>query len=267
MFLVFLKACLFLASLRMQFTFECKRKRCFNKNANFTPLPSGQDGERYKGRFTGLSVEIVDPEQAKSLHDNGCFGKGSKSRGGPASGDENETLFLGMEESCFLAHYLNVLDITNSAGYLMDFCMFVEVAKEHNEKFVENLASYVYLKSKNWVIKSGIKFGGDFRKFLTEELRNIYTNFPFLVIYKQSPRLYHASFLVIVQKPGDTDHYQSKNLKGVQRVAETSDKDVLLLTVQPPKKISSSRDLQEATVTETIVRRFNYLTFVQSKQQ
>ncbi|XP_002079665.2 probable tRNA-splicing endonuclease subunit Sen2 [Drosophila simulans] len=241
--------CLFLASLRMQFTFCCKRKRCYNKNANFAPLPRGQDGERYKGRFTGLSVEIVDPEQAKSLHDNGCFGKGSKSRGGPESGDEDEILLLGMEESCFLAHYLNVLDITNLAGNFMDFHMFVEVAKDQNDKFVENLASYVYLKSKNWVIKSGIKFGGDF------------------LIYKQSPRLYHASFLVIVQRPGDTDHYQSKNLKGVQRVAETSDKDVLILTVQPPKEISSSRDLKEATVTETIVRRFNYLTFVQSKQQ
>ncbi|XP_039482291.1 tRNA-splicing endonuclease subunit Sen2-2 [Drosophila santomea] len=236
-------------TLRMQLTFACKRKRCSNKNVNSTPLPSCQDGERYKGRFTGLSVEIVDPEQAKSLYDNGCFGKGSKSRGAPESGDEDETLLLGMEESCFLAHYLKVLDIRNSAGCFMDFHRFVEVAKEQNDKFLENLASYVYFKSKNWVIKSGIKFGGDF------------------LIYKQSPRLYHASFLVIVQKPGDSDHYQSKNLKGVQRVAETSDKDVLLLTVQAPKDISCPRDLQEATVTETIVRRFNYLTFVQSKQQ
>ncbi|XP_016936307.3 uncharacterized protein Tsen2 isoform X1 [Drosophila suzukii] len=233
----------------MQFSFPCKRKRCFHKNVNYTPFPSCENGERHQGRFTGLSVEIIDPVQAKSLYDSGCFGKGSKSRGGPASGDEDETLLLGLEESCFLAYYLNTLEITNLAGSSMDFQVFLEAAKKLNERFVENLACYLYLKSKNWVIKSGIKFGGDF------------------LIYKQSPRLYHASFLVIVQTSCDTDYYQSKNLKGVQRVAETSDKDVLLLTVHRPKDVLSPKVLQETTVTETIVRRFNYLTFVQSKQQ
>ncbi|KAI8042000.1 tRNA-splicing endonuclease subunit Sen2 [Drosophila gunungcola] len=233
----------------MQFTFPCKRKRCYNKNFSFTPFPSCENRNRVQGRFTGLSVEIIDPGGAKSLYDNGCFGKGSKSRGGPTSGDEDETLLLGMEESCFLAYFLEILDIKSPTGALMDFHMFFKAAIELNERFVENLACYLYLKSKNWVIKSGIKFGGDF------------------LVYKQSPSLYHASFLVIVQMPSDLDYYKSKNLKGVQRVAETSDKDVLLLTVHKPKDIAKPEDLQETRVTETIVRRFNYLTFVQSKQQ
>jgi len=153
----------------MQFSFPCKRKRCFHKNVNYTPFPSCENGERHQGRFTGLSVEIIDPVQAKSLYDSGCFGKGSKSRGGPASGAEDETLLLGLEESCFLAYYLNTLEITNLAGSSMDFQTFLESAKMLNERFVENLACYLYLKSKNWVIKSGIKFGGDFRKFLARE--------------------------------------------------------------------------------------------------
>ncbi|XP_016969381.1 tRNA-splicing endonuclease subunit Sen2 [Drosophila rhopaloa] len=233
----------------MQFTFPCKRKRCYNKNINFTPFPNCENGDRVQGRFTGLSVEIIDPSQAKSLYDNGCFGKGSKSRGGPASGDEDEVLFLGMEESCFLAFYLDILDITCTTGGIMDFQMFLKLAMDLNERFVENLACYLYLKSKNWVIKSGIKFGGDF------------------LIYKQSPSLYHASFLVIVQVSSDLEYYKSKNLKGVQRVAETSDKDVLLLTVNKPKDIATPKELKETKITETIVRRFNYLTFVQSKQQ
>ncbi|XP_050740920.1 uncharacterized protein LOC108035070 isoform X2 [Drosophila biarmipes] len=146
----------------MQFSFPCKRKRCSNKNVNFTPFPSCVDGERHQGRFTGLSVEIIDPDQAKSLYDSGCFGKGSKSRGGPASGDEDETLLLGLEESCFLAYYLNTLEISDLAGSSMDFQAFIEAAQQLNERFVESLACYLCLKSKNWVIKSGIKFGGDF---------------------------------------------------------------------------------------------------------
>ncbi|XP_017056425.1 tRNA-splicing endonuclease subunit Sen2-1 [Drosophila ficusphila] len=233
----------------MQYSFHCKKKRCFNKSVNCNPFPSCENGERYQGRFTGLAVEIPDPVQAKNLYDNGCFGKGSKSRGGLASGDEDEKLLLGMEESCFLAYYLEVLEITSLSGSAIDFHLFMKAAKELNARFVENLACYVYLKSKNWVIKSGIKFGGDF------------------LIYKQSPRLYHASFLVLVQTPSEIEYYQSKNLKGIQRVAETSDKDVLLLIVNHASDLTKPLDLGKTTVTETIVRRFNYITFVQSKQQ
>ncbi|SPP82289.1 tRNA-splicing endonuclease subunit Sen2 [Drosophila guanche] len=235
----------------MQFTFQCKKKRCSFRNSNATPLP--EQGERYHGVFTGLSVEISEPTQAKSLHDSGCYGKGSKSRGGPASGDEDETLLLGLEESCFLAFYLKVLDIQNLSGTSLGWEEFLKAAKDLNDRFVENLACYLYLKSKNWVIKSGIKFGGDF------------------LIYKQSPQHFHASFLVIVQTPADFDYYQPKNLKGVQRVAETSDKDVLLLTVVQPKEddsnLATPEALKDISVTETIVRRFNYSSFVQSKQK
>ncbi|EDW28748.1 GL18779 [Drosophila persimilis] len=244
----------------MQFTFQCKKKRCNFRNSNATPFPICEQGERYHGVLTGLSVEISDSTQSQSLHDNGCYGKGSKSRGGPASGDEDETLLLGLEESCFLAYYLKVLEIKNQSGTSVDWEGFLKVAQDLNDRFLENLACYLYLKSKNWVIKSGIKFGGDF------------------LIYKQSPRNFHASFLVIVQTHSDLDYYQPKNLKGVQRVAETSDKDVLLLTVDcrtvltvgQPKEdsshIATPEALKEISVTETIVRRFNYSSFVQSKQ-
>ncbi|KAH8413193.1 hypothetical protein KR009_008689 [Drosophila setifemur] len=232
----------------MKFTFHCKRKRCNYRNQNSTPFPICEDGQRYRGAFNGLSVVISDPIQAKSIYENGCYGKGSKSRGGPASG-EDETLLLGLEESCFLAYYLEVLEIENVSGIVMDWMEFLKTARELNERFVENLACYLYLKSKTWVVKSGIKFGGDF------------------LIYKQSPRLFHASFLVVVQTPSDSDYYQTKNLKGVQRVAETSDKDVLLLRVSQTENVTLPGDLQDVRVTETIVRRFNYSTFVQSKQQ
>ncbi|EDV33424.1 uncharacterized protein Dana_GF20864 [Drosophila ananassae] len=229
----------------MDFTFNCKRKRCPYKNYNFAPFPTG---EICQGVFNGLSVEVTDAQQGRSLYDNGCYGKGSKSRGGPASGEQDETLLLGLEESCFLAFYLGKLEIKSLSGDTMDWETFLNAAKELNERFLDNLACYLYLKAKNWVIKSGIKFGGDF------------------LIYKESPRLYHASFLVIVQTSDDGDYYQPKNLKGVQRVAETSDKDVLILRVSQPKEITTPEDIQEITVTETIVRRFNYSSFVQSKQ-
>lgn len=146
---------------KMDFTFNCKRKRCQYKNYNFAPFPTG---EICQGVFNGLSVEVTDAQQGRSLYDNGCYGKGSKSRGGPASGEQDETLLLGLEESCFLAFYLGKLEIKSLSGDTMDWETFLNAAKELNERFLENLACYLYLKAKNWVIKSGIKFGGDFRK-------------------------------------------------------------------------------------------------------
>lgn len=101
-----------------------------------------------------------------------------------------------------------------------------------------------------------------------------YLYFHFEVIYKQGPSQYHASFLVIVQvsKQEQDSHYTPKNLKGVQRVAETSDKDVLLLVVQQSDEdldatLATPESLESLTIDETVIRRFNYTSFVQSKQK
>ncbi|EDW75786.1 uncharacterized protein Dwil_GK15008 [Drosophila willistoni] len=239
----------------MEFKVQCKRKRSHFKNNDAAPLPLPEEGLQYEGVFTGLSVDVTQPDQVKSLYDNGCFGKGSKSRGGPESGDPDESLRLGLEEACFLAYFLNVLQIKDLEGKVIEWNDFLNFSRELNERFMEHLAAYVYLKSKYWVIKSGIKFGGDF------------------LIYKQSPRHFHASFLVLIQRPNEKNHFLAKNLKGVQRVAETSDKDVLLLSIEQSTDGESktpenpSEAIEDMCIQETVVRRFNYSSFVQSKRQ
>lgn len=67
-------------------------------------------------------------------------------------------------------------------------------------------------------------------------------------------------------------HYVAKNLKGVQRVAETSDKDVLILMVNQlnddfDPALCTPASLQSLTIKETVIRRFNSTSFVQSKQK
>ncbi|XP_062121032.1 tRNA-splicing endonuclease subunit Sen2 [Drosophila sulfurigaster albostrigata] len=238
----------------MEFKAHFKRKRKsfhnFNKLAAF---PSCE----YKGIFNGLAVEVVNTEQASiaSLHDNGGYGKGSMSRGGPNSGNPQETLLLGLEEACLLAYFLDALEISDLTGSKLSWTEFLQVALEYDTQFVYKLAAYLYLKAKNWIIKSGIKFGGDF------------------LIYKQGPSHFHASFLVIVQNPcnDNSSHFVAKNLKGVQRVAETSDKDVLLLNVKQTQEFNpllvTRETLSALTIEETVIRRFNYTSFVQSKQK
>ena len=71
---------------------------------------------------------------------------------------------LILEEAMFLHKELKCLEIKDIDDNLMttenlwkEFCDI-----KHN--FVECYVGYLYLKSKNWVIKSGIKFGGHFSK-------------------------------------------------------------------------------------------------------
>lgn len=151
----------------MEFTPHLKRKRTSCKELlKLAPFPLRDDGQRYKGAFNGLCVEVVDAEHApiRTLHDNGCYGKGSASRGGPVSGEADETLLLGLEEACLLGYYLGVLEIRDMLGNELSWPAYVQAALDCDRQFVYKLASYLYLKSKNWIIKSGIKFGGDFRK-------------------------------------------------------------------------------------------------------
>lgn len=153
----------------MDFTANFKRKRKTTQfNVKNSPFPQCSDRGHYQGVFTGLCVEVKDSEQAqiRTLHDNGCFGKGSLSRGGPVSGNPIETLLLGLEEACLLAYFLNVLQISDMSGAEMNWQSYLQAALEYDQDFVLKLAAYLYLKSKNWIIKSGIKFGGDFRKVL-----------------------------------------------------------------------------------------------------
>lgn len=157
----------------MEFTPNFKRKRSnFKDYIKLAPFPSIPDGQRYQGVFNGLSVEVADSEHKpiRILHDNGCYGKGSNSRGGPISGEPDETLLLGLEEACVLAYYLDILEIKDTLDKEITWQEYVKAALEYDKEFISKLAAYLYLKSKNWIIKSGIKFGGDFRKCFSGNL-------------------------------------------------------------------------------------------------
>lgn len=76
-----------------------------------------------------------------------------------------DTLALMLEEAFFLHFALDCLRITNfdrtveftTEEVIQKFC-------DQNSRFVERYVAYQYYRSRNWIVKSGIKFGGDFRK-------------------------------------------------------------------------------------------------------
>lgn len=76
-----------------------------------------------------------------------------------------DALALSLEEAFFLHFSLRCLKI-------MDFEQTHEFTTEEalqrfcnmNPKFIERFIAYHFYRSKNWVVRSGLKFGGDYRK-------------------------------------------------------------------------------------------------------
>lgn len=146
-------------------------KRATAKERVIQALPVGtSSGQRHISTFTGRAIEVEDNESIRDLHENGCFGMRASSRATArslrkdADGSATEKLLLFPEEAFFLSYSLNCLEIRRKDGSQMthEECL-VEFTKIHPQ-FITSFVVYTYLRSKNWVIKSGIKLGGDFCK-------------------------------------------------------------------------------------------------------
>lgn len=165
------------------------QKKSRAKFFNVKPFPNDTS---VVGYFTGLDVEIFDKASIKAVYESGCYGINPKPRQAlnkkiepteavsrrneewrmifnePLTSDTvkiSQSSVLFLEEAFFLHFVINCLEIKDideitisTEDIWTKFCRL-------KENFVECFIAYLYLKSKNWVIKPGMKFGGDFRKF------------------------------------------------------------------------------------------------------
>lgn len=76
-----------------------------------------------------------------------------------------ESLVLTLEESFFLHSTLKCLKILDIKGKTMETNDILLQFCSLKPKFWTHFVAYSYLRSKNWIVKCGLKFGGDFRKY------------------------------------------------------------------------------------------------------
>ncbi|MHA1168196.1 MAG: tRNA-intron lyase [Candidatus Hodarchaeales archaeon] len=132
-----------------------------------------------RAELIGSRVIVWDTDEAKILYADGFFGKpvGIKK---PKSMDFTRPLELSLLESLYLLEQekielydstskekLGPVDFSNKCDFLF-------------KNFRDLYTVYKHLRSKNYVVRSGLKFGTDF------------------TIYKQGPGIDHAAFLVQV---------------------------------------------------------------------
>lgn len=98
-----------------------------------------------------------------------------------------EALHLTFEETFFLMFGLGCLHVVHFDGTLLDInSAWLYFCKEKTD-FLQKYVVYHYYRSKGWVVKPAIKYGGDFCKYLSHVFRK-YTVEYFLI---------HQIFLIL----------------------------------------------------------------------
>lgn len=69
-----------------------------------------------------------------------------------------------LEEAFFLSHAINVLNVYHDEEILSSECMWRKF-QSITSNFIPKYVAYHHFRSKGWVVKPGIKFGGDYSKY------------------------------------------------------------------------------------------------------
>ncbi|XP_014371333.2 tRNA-splicing endonuclease subunit Sen2 isoform X2 [Papilio machaon] len=150
-----------------------------------------------------------------------------------------EKLMLSKQESFFLLYGLGCLQILNNDDNVLNIEQCWKTFQEDDKYFLEKYVVYHYFRSKGYVVKPGIKFGGDY------------------LLYKEGPSVNHADFIVLIRYAGD--EYDWISIFGHLRVASTTVKEVLMVEVISPNKeeLQLPKDLREYGVREVLLSRNN----------
>lgn len=154
---------------------------------------------------------------------------------------------FGLEEAFYLHYKLQALTVITANGRIMDGLELWRYMKSKLSWFPEFYKAYAHLRSKNWVVRSGTQYGGDF------------------VVYRHHPALIHSEYVVLVMAEGgsgsdDVSTARFRTWSDMQRglrVSGSVAKTLLLLSVN---KNGSDVDLpsclEQFSVEENVIRRW-----------
>lgn len=126
----------------------------------------------------GDAIIGVKPEQGVLLN-RAAFGRAVEN-----AGAERQWFQLGPEEVFYLCHALKCIAVESENKKQMSEGELWDRLCSASESFPEMYKAYSHLRSKNWVVRSGLQYGSDF------------------VAYRHHPALVHSEFAVVVVPEG-----------------------------------------------------------------
>ncbi len=202
---------------------------------------SSDDEEEIRVREGGEEEE--EEEEQEQEETDGASRR--KRRRKEEKGDANTPpVRLDPLEAHFLGFALGCLVTTDEEGKELGLGETWNAFCEGDPRFPVLYAAYHHFRSKGWVVKRGDKFGSD------------------LLLYKHGPPFYHASYSVAVVGEDERRKMTWRELHGLNRVTESTAKELLLAGVTWPAGVAAG-DLKEdagivkrVAVCETLVRRW-----------
>ncbi len=135
--------------------------------------------EKVRGVLLGGRVVIFDREKANAIYFRGGFFGRFFTVPKPKTPDVKKELELSLFDAVYLAER-GCLEVLNESGRAVSIDALKQLARSVYENFDDAYAVYKDLRSRGYVVKSGMKFGSTF------------------AVYKLGPGIDHAPFLVHV---------------------------------------------------------------------
>lgn len=161
-----------------------------------------------------------------------------------------ERIHLDLSEAYFLNKYTQRLVIQQDGVSLSSQECWEKFCSE-DKYFTQNYICYHHFRRKNWVVRTGLKFGGDF------------------LLYKTGPAYYHASYVVIIdildentleRKPDLCRRsMNTRDITGLNRLCEGTGKELLIFQIFWPNNVEhvSNDDIKHIQVKEILMRRWD----------
>ncbi|XP_026495684.1 tRNA-splicing endonuclease subunit Sen2 [Vanessa tameamea] len=148
-----------------------------------------------------------------------------------------EKLMLSLEEAFFLLYGLGCLQIVNNENNILNIEDCWKIFSESDRYFIEKYVVYHYFRSKGYIVKPGIKFGGDY------------------LLYREGPEINHADYVIVINYGNNISDWIS--LLGQIRMAATTVKEVIIVEVLKSSKdnLKLPQDLSEFSVRELLLTR------------
>jgi len=153
-------------------------------------------------------------------------------------------LRLSLEEAFFLSYGLGCFVVKDTDGDGIGVCELWKQCVALSTEFISKYAVYHYLRSKGWVVKSGLKFGGDY------------------LVYSKGPPFCHASYVaLVIEEYSDRHNYSWNVLSALNREATAAGKEVLLCYVDcdnalKEEDLDSPNCLPAFTIKEVLFKRW-----------
>lgn len=134
---------------------------------------SSDDGDDWEDNINGTleitdtnNITVVVPNSDSELDDNSTnYFENIKAECCVNQTKLQEKLMLTLQEAFFLVYGFGSLQIIDMENHILNIEQAWELFKEIDKKFIPKYVVYHYFRSKGYIVKPGIKFGGDYCKY------------------------------------------------------------------------------------------------------